>query len=61
MTSVIGVKDVSWKTCLFTIKAKKEKTVIMLSSLYTNIQVNDSKPEVIHFNNLTKYVGLAHK
>ena len=53
--SVIGVKHVSSKTCLFSYKAKKEKTVIMLSLLHTNIQMSDYKPEVIHFYNQTKY------
>ena len=52
--SVVGVKHVSSKTCLFSFKTKKEKTVIMLSSSHTNIQMNNQKPEVIHFYNQTK-------
>ena len=52
---VMGVKHVSSKTFLFSFKAKKEKTFIMLSCFYSNIQINNSKPEVIHFYNRTKW------
>lgn len=55
VNSVIAVKHEASKSILLSYKAKKDKTVIMLSSFHKSaVSVEGQKPEIVAFYNATK-------